>query len=87
MLTRLEYINVSVIDCVRPVYPCILNIPVENMSYEAIRLTSEHKELLRVNREANNDETCLLKQLAKALPELYLKYFRNKYSNILNTYL
>ena len=78
MLTRLEYINVSVIDCVRPVYPCILNIPVENMSYEAIRLTSEHKELLRVNREANNNEAYLMKKLCKALPELYLKSFRNE---------
>ena len=85
MLTRPECANVSVIDYVRPLYPCILKIPVGTTNYESTRLRSEHKELLRLNREANNVEVCLLKQLGKALPELYLKSFRNEYSNTFHT--
>ena len=53
--------------------------------YANVLVTSEHKELLRLIREANNVEACLLKQLGKVLPELYLKSFRNEYSNIFNT--
>ena len=81
MLTRKEYANVSVIDYACPLHPGILNIPVGTAKYEA-RLTSGHKESLRLNREANNVETCLLKQLGKSLPELYLKSYRKKYLNI-----
>ena len=84
MITRLEYANVSVIDYVHPVYPGILNIPLGTTNYETTKLTSEHKEFLRVNREANNVSAYLLKQLGKALPELYLQSFRNEYSNIFN---
>ena len=85
MLTRSEYANISVVDYVRPVHLGILNIPVGITSYETTRLTSKHKELLRVNRETNNVEACLLKQLGKVLPELCLKSFRNEYSNTFNT--
>ena len=63
----------------------ILNIPVGTVNYEVTRLTSEHKERLRLNRESNNGEACLLKQLGKLSPELYLKSFRNEYSNTFNT--
>ena len=70
MLTRPEYANVSVIDCVRPLHPGILIILAGTANYESTRLTHEHKELLRLNREANNAESCLLNQLGKALPEL-----------------
>jgi len=87
MLTRQEYQNVSAIEYVRPLHPGILNIPVGTANYEATRLTSEHKESLRLNREANNVEAGLLKQLGKALPELYLKSYRNEYSNTFHTNL
>lgn len=67
-----------------PLHPGILNIPVGTPNYEAMRLTSEHKESLSLTREANNVEGCLLKQLGKLLPELYLQLFRNQYSNTFN---
>jgi len=76
-----EYANVSLTPYCRPLHPGILNIPVGTPNYEATRLTSEHKELIRLNREANNIEASLLKQLGHALPDLYLKSFRNQFSN------
>ena len=85
MLTGPEYQNVSAIDYVRPLHPGTIDIAVGTANYEATRLTSEHKERVRLNREANNTEACLLKQLGKALPALYLKSFRNEYSNTFNT--
>ena len=85
MLTQPEYANVSAVDYVRPVHPGILCIPHGTTIFETTRLTNEHKEHLRLNREANNVEACLLKQLGKALPELYLKSFRNEYSNTFTT--
>ena len=81
MLSATEYANVSLVNYVRPVHPGILSIPAGTANYESTRLTNEHKELVRLNREANNVEASLLKQLSKALPELYLKSFRNEYSN------
>jgi len=81
MLTAEEYANVSLVPYVRPVHPGILIIPAGTANYKSTRLTNEHKELIRLNREANNVEASLLKQLSKALSELYLKSFRNEYSN------
>ena len=81
MLTVPEYDNVSPTAYVRPLHPGILNIPLGAANFEATRLTSEHKELIFLNRETNNVEASLLKQLGHALPDLYLKYFRNQFSN------
>ena len=61
MLTGPEYANVSVTNYVRPLHPGILNITEGTTNYELTRLVNEHKELLRLNREANNAEVCLLK--------------------------
>ena len=81
ILSLAEYANVSPTPYIRPVHPGNLNIPVGTPNYEATRLTSDHKELIRLNREANNIEASLLKQLGHALPDLYLKSFRNQFSN------
>ena len=85
MLTGPEYANLLVTNYMRPLHPGILNIKEGATNYESTRLLNEHKELLRLNREANNVEDCLLKQLGKTLPELYLKSFRNQYSNTFHT--
>ena len=85
MLTGAEYSNVAHIPYVRPIHPGVLLIPPATPNYEATRLTSEHKERIRLNREANNIEASLLKQLGQALPALYLKSFRNAYSNTFTT--
>lgn len=54
MLTGTEYSNISNVQYIRPVHPGILVIPAGTPNFEATRLTSEHKELIRLNREANN---------------------------------
>ena len=41
----------------------------------------QHKEDIRVFNEVINVEKALLKQLVQAVPELYLKSFRNTHSN------
>ena len=85
MLSATEYANVSLVNYVRPVHPGILSIPAGTANYESTRLTNEHKELIRLSREANKVEASLIKQLSKALPELYLKSFRNEYSDAFNS--
>ena len=49
-----KYENITPASYVCPVHPGILNISVGTPNYEAKRLTEEHKELVRLNREANN---------------------------------
>ena len=84
MLTAAEYMNVVVIPYIHPVHPGVLDIAVGTATYEATRLREEHKEVIRLNNEANNVKTALLNQLSRPLPNLYLKSFRNTYSNTFN---
>ena len=85
IMSALEYAIISAVNYIRPIHPGILNIPIGTPNYEATRLTNEHKESVRLYREANNIEACLLRQISKALPDLYIKSFRNEYSNTFNT--
>ena len=73
MLTAVKCINLAVIPYTPPVYPFILNIVVRTANYEATWLRDEHTEIIRLNGEANNVETTLLKQLSRTLLDLYLK--------------
>ena len=54
VLTVAEYVNITQTEYIFPVHPGILNIAVGNPNYETARLTEEHKELVRLNRESNN---------------------------------
>ena len=81
MLTLPEYSNVPPTPYIRPLHPAPINITPGTTNYEATRLTDEHKELICLNREANNVEASLLKQLSQTLQDLYLKSFRNQFSN------
>ena len=81
MLTFSECANVSPTPYIQPLYPPPLNITPGTTNYEATRLTDDQKELIYLNREANNVEARLLKQLSQALPDLYLKSFQNQFSN------
>ena len=56
VLTVAEYVNITQTEYIFPVHPGILNIAVGNPNYETARLTEEHKELVRLNRESNNVE-------------------------------
>ena len=62
-LTPVEYTNINPLAYIRHLHPGILNILVGTANYEATMLTCEHKERTRLNREANNVDTCLLKQV------------------------
>ena len=73
MLTTVEYVHIipTAYDC--PVHPRVLNVTVGTLNHETTSLTEEYKDLVRLNRELNNVEKYLLKQLSKTLPDLYLK--------------
>ena len=75
IITGPEYENVSPTAYMRPLRLEILIIPLGTTNFEATRLTHEHKELISLNREKNNVEASLLKQLGHDLPDLYLKSF------------
>ena len=84
ILTDEEYARVSNTPYVRPVHPGPV-APVGTTQYQSTILRDEHKENIRLYREANAVEEALLKQLSSALPDLYLKQYRNKYSNKITT--
>ena len=81
ILTPEEYANVSATPYIRPLHPPTLNILPGTTNYKATRLTDDHKDLICLNHEVNNVEVSLLKQFSQALPDLYLKSFRNQFSN------
>ena len=87
--TPAEYILVSIIPYVRPVHPGPLVLPngvgITNLHREIAR--DDHKEAVRLFREVIDVEKALMKQLVQAIPEVYLKPFRNQYSNSLNVSL
>ena len=69
----------------RPVHPGNLVIPPGTPNNQATVLREDHKEDIRVFKEATNVEKALIKQLGQALPELYLKRFRNRHTNSITT--
>ena len=77
--TPSEYSLVSIIPYVRPVHPGSLVLPngvgVTNLHREIAR--DDHKEAVRLFREVVDVEKALIKQLVQAVPEVYLKPFRN----------
>ena len=76
-----EYALVSPVPYVFPVHPGALNIPAGTAQHEAIRLRDEHKERIRVYREALGIQQALLKQIVAAVDEDYLKELRNEHTN------
>ena len=51
VIIPVEYANITPTTCIRPLHPGILNIPLEAPNYEATRLISDHKELIRLKME------------------------------------
>ena len=76
-----EYALVSPVPYVFPVHPGALHIPAGTAQHEAIRLRDEHKERIRVYREALGVQQALLKQIVAAVDEEYLKELRNEHTN------
>ena len=80
----MERANITPFPYVRPLHIGIIDIAVGTTNYEAIRLHQENQKIIRLNREANNVETSVLKQLSKTLPDLYFNMFRKHYSDMFN---
>ena len=86
VLTDVEYLTVSPTAYIRPAHPGPLVIPAGPPAipqYLRAEMREDHKEAVRVFREADNVEKALKKQFAEAMPELYLKRFRNRLTNTL----
>ena len=47
-------------------------------------MRDDHKEEIRVFREVDNVDRALKNQLSEALPEIYIKRFRDRHTNTLN---
>lgn len=90
ILTPAEQLVISPTIYVRPVHPGLLVIPAGPPAvpqYLRTEMKEDHKEAIRLFREANNVEKALLKQLSEAIPELYLKRFRSRHTNTLTASL
>ena len=85
MLTQLEYSSVSPTDYIKPLHPGALVIAAGTSQHESTRLREDHKEDIRQYRETTAIEQSLVKQLGQALPELYLRSFRNIHTNTITT--
>ena len=82
VLTPLEYTNVNVTPYNKPIHPGTLVIPGGNLpNYQRQEMRDDHKEAIRLAREADNVERALKKQLVKAIPEMYLQRFHNCLTN------
>ena len=84
LLSDAEQALVDPILYVRPVHPGAV-VPVGATAIQNTNLRSQYNEELRMFREANAVEECLLKQLNDALPPHYLKCYRNNFSNKITT--
>ena len=86
LLTPTEYLTADPVAYIRPVHPGALNIPAGPPAiaqYLRQEMREDHKEAVRVFREVDNVDKILKKQLVAALPDIYLKRFRNRHTNTL----
>ena len=80
LLTDPEYGEVSATPYVRPVHPGTTWLT-GSTNWETVILREDHKENTKEFREANAVEEALIKQLADALPPVYLKQYLHPKSN------
>ena len=73
MSTGPEYTLVSEVPYARPVYPGPLVIPPGTAGYMRSEMRDDHKEGVRVFREVENVDHLLKKQMATAIPSMYIK--------------
>ena len=84
ILTPLQYQSVSTTPYVRLTMPAAPIIPSTMAQHAAIRERDEYKENTRLYKEMVAVEKSFLKQMSRALPEIYLRSFRNKHSNTID---
>ena len=81
VLTPAEYALVSPVPYVTPGHPGPLVIPAGTPNYLRQEMRDTHKEEIRVYRESDNVDKTLKKQMTTAIPDLYLKRFKNRLTN------
>ena len=85
VLTDTEYALVSpTVPYVRPGHPGPV-APVGTTQIQNTNMRAQYNEDLRLFRESNAVEEALIKQLSDALPQHYLKKYRNEHSNKIAT--
>ena len=81
VLTPAEYLTVSATAYNRPPHPGTLTIAPGTAQHEATRLRNDHKEAIRLFREAVDVEKALIKQLVTAIEPKYLTSLQDATSN------
>ena len=77
VLDPTEYTEVSTVSYAFPKHPGDLNLTGITTQYVTSEKREDHREELRLFREATNVRAAMLKQIAQAIPEMYIKCFRN----------
>ena len=86
VLTGLEYAALNDMPYIRPVHPGILVIPEGSSAvpqYMRSEIREDHKVVIHIFREVDDVDKAVKNQLPEALPDLYLKQFRDRQTNIL----
>ena len=65
--------------------PKALNIPLGTKAHESLRLREEYKEKKRLFVQVIDLEKALLRLMSQAVPSMYLKPFRNRHSNAIES--
>ena len=84
VLDPTEYTDVSSVSYAFPAHPGSLDLTDVSTQYVRLERREDHCEQLILFREATNVRAAMLKQLAVAIPEMYIKRFRNKYTHALD---
>ena len=87
VLTAAEYALVSPVPFVRHVNPPPLFIPPGTLQHVANGMRADRKEARQLFKEMTNLEQTLIHQLTQAIPSAYLRSFRNRHSNSIQTTL
>ena len=77
VINAAEYATISPTPYIRPTMPGPLIYPAGMPQYQRSELCEDNKEAIRLFREAEDLKKFLFKQLKDAIPDMYLKGFRN----------
>ena len=82
ILSEEEYAKIpGTVPYTRPVHPGTLTIASGTAQHAATALREDHKTAIKLFREVQDVEKCLVKQLVAAIDPTYLKSLRNRITN------
>ena len=84
VLTPVEYTHISALPYARPVHPGTLHIAAGTTQHETTRLREDHKDTIRVFREAIDVEKALTKQIVASVEGKYIGILRRPVTNTIN---